>query len=410
MRLGLATCALCLALTAPCSRLRAEPGQTPAGTATQSLDRVVPGPALVRRGIFDRPYLTRAGSLVAIGGYIDLLGGYRREDGISDGFSFEARRFNVFLSSAIADFIRLTSELEFEHGTEEIALETALVDLLFHHAFNVRGGILLVPLGRFNVAHDSPIYDVIDRPLVSTRIIPATLSEIGFGVFGILYPGAHRLTYELYLVNGLGDGVLAEEGTRISSGKSGAFFEKDNNGRPALTGRLGYGSPWGLELGLSFYSATYNRFEADGETIDNDRSVTIFALDGEYQRGRWTLRGECAVALINVPDSLEPEFATEQFGFYAEVVLLLLKRSLLVFEEAALYGVSRLDYVDLNVSSKQPTGQRIGDETARWTLGLSFRPSPSTSFRVSYYHEWLTDALTNSVRAGAVQFGLASYF
>jgi pheromone shutdown-related protein TraB len=86
--------------------------------------------------------------------------------------------------------------------TEEINLETALVDVLFHTAVNLRAGILLSPIGRFNIAHDSPRYDIIERPLVSTEIIPSTLSEVGLGFFGALYPtqfdriyAGHRLDY-----------------------------------------------------------------------------------------------------------------------------------------------------------------------------------------------------------------------
>ena len=61
----------------------------------------------------------------------ELVGSYLQQVGISDGFSAEARRFNIFLTSKIADRLRLTSELEFEHGTQTIGLETAALDVLF---------------------------------------------------------------------------------------------------------------------------------------------------------------------------------------------------------------------------------------------------------------------------------------
>ena len=88
------------------------------------------------------------------------------------------------------------------------------MDLLFHHTINLRGGVLLAPLGKFNVAHDSPIYNVVDRPLVSTRIIPATLSEAGMGLFGVFYPqGSHKLTYEIY------DGIPLTERDQYGMGE-----------------------------------------------------------------------------------------------------------------------------------------------------------------------------------------------
>ncbi|MCA9671516.1 MAG: hypothetical protein KC503_38225 [Myxococcales bacterium] len=367
------------------------------------------GPSLVRRGIFDRPYLTRVGQAVAIGGYIDMLGAYQREQGI-DSFGFEARRFNIFVSSAIADFIRLTSELEFEHGTEEIALETALVDIRFHHVINLRAGVLLVPLGRFNVAHDSPIYDLVDRPLVSTRIIPATFSEIGVGLFGFLYPGRHTLTYEAYLVNGLGAGLLSADGTRISAGRSPERFAFDENSSPAVTGRIGWSSPFGLDLGVSMYAGVYNKLSEGGERVASRHVITILALDYELRWRRLTIRGEAALALIDVPPTLAPEFAEVQWGFYSEAVVKLLQRPVLVFPKLGLFAVARVDFVDLNVGTQEQSDRALGEETTRLSLGISLRPAPPTSLRLVYYHEWSTDALGNRARAGAIQLGLASYF
>ncbi|MFQ5676746.1 MAG: hypothetical protein ACE5G1_12685, partial [bacterium] len=138
-------------------------------------------------GIYDRPYIARLGGKIAIGGYAEMNSNFERKEGIEEGLSFEMRRYNIFIYSPVSDRVKLTSELEFEHGTEEIAIETALVDILFHTVINLRTGILLSPLGRFNLVHDGPRYDITDRPLVSTEIIPATLSEIGVGFYGALY-------------------------------------------------------------------------------------------------------------------------------------------------------------------------------------------------------------------------------
>lgn len=384
------------------------------GQASNQTDDKTRSTPLVRRGIYDRPYLARAGTgdyNIAIGGYLEFLGSYARDEGLSDGFSFEARRFNIFITSQVSDRVRVTSELEFEHGTEEIALETALLDLTIHRAFNLRGGILLTPLGKFNIAHDAPLYDVIDRPLVSTRIIPATLSEVGLGAFGGLYPGGrHRVGYELYLVNGLGDGVIGAEGTRLADGKSPDWFEEDNNGSPAVTGRLWYQTPltapFSLELGGSFYTGIYNTFKLDGESVDDPRWLRILALDAEFSYGLVTVRGELAYAHIDVPDGLTPLHGSSQLGLYTEAITTLYACSLGPFDRVNLAAVARLDYIDLN----RGRGPLTGDETLRVTLGPSFRPASGTAIRIMYYHEWRTDALSNPVRAGGLQLGAATYF
>lgn len=377
--------------------------------ASYSSDRILEAP-LVRGGIDDRPYLLRLGSgstNVAIGGYFDLVASYLQTGGVSDGFSAEARRFNIFITSKIADRIRLTSELEFEHGTEEISLETALADILLHHAINLRAGILLAPIGKFNIAHDSPLYDVVDRPLVSTLIIPATLSDLGGGLFGSFYPGGHKLTYEIYVVNGLQDGVIAANGTSIPGGKAGNRFEEDNNGQPSITARIGYATPprrkFQLDIGVSYYGGAYNTFMKEGRRIDDPRWLHIVAYDLETITGPVTMRGEAAYAHIDLPPGLPAVFASNQFGFYWEVVGTFLKRKLLMFDRAALAAVTRLDYVDLNLDG-------LGQKTWRLTLGLSFRPAPGTSLRAGYYHEWPTDTLNNLHNGGGIQLGIATYY
>ncbi|MCB9555714.1 MAG: hypothetical protein H6707_06385 [Deltaproteobacteria bacterium] len=391
--------------------IAAEPARRAPAARPMSTDKSWIGPIGVKRGLFDRPYLARLGSAVAIGGYIDMLGAFKQDQGISEGWSFEARRFNIFVSSAIADFVRLTSELEFEHGTEEIALETALVDLLLFHGLNLRGGILLVPIGRFNLSHDSPIYDLIDRPLVSTQIIPSTFSDVGAGLFGSFRLGRkHRIGYELYLLNGLGDGLLSTEGTRLSAGRNPTRFESDNNGSPALSGRVTYSTPLGLEVAASFYTGIYNTFRRDGQTIAAKQWATIIALDAEYERGPLVLRGEAAFAHIDVPEELVELFARRQFGLYFEGTLRVAKGALSVFDEAALYLASRIDYVDLNARRRHATGELVGEETTRLSVALSFRPVPGTSFRLVYHHSWLNDPLNNASRSAALQLGLATYF
>ncbi len=48
-------------------------------------------------GIYDRPYIYRLGGNIAIGGYAEMNSNFEREEGIEEGFSFEARRFNLFI-------------------------------------------------------------------------------------------------------------------------------------------------------------------------------------------------------------------------------------------------------------------------------------------------------------------------
>ena len=124
-------------------------------------------------GAWDKPYLARlASGRAAVGGYAEAHFRFEREEGITEELTFVPKRFNLFFHAAVSDRFRMASELEFEEGTEEILLELAILDFEVHPALTFRAGMLLTPLGKFNLAHDSPANRMTDRPLVSTQIIP----------------------------------------------------------------------------------------------------------------------------------------------------------------------------------------------------------------------------------------------
>ena len=134
--------------------------------------------------VYNRPFLTSTKVPVALGGYLEANTNYVETDGISDGFSFQARRLTVFISSTVGKKIKFLTEIELERGGREINIEFGAMDLEFHPLLNLRGGIVMNPIGAFNQNHDGPRWDFIDRPLSATTLIPSTLSNVGFGLHG----------------------------------------------------------------------------------------------------------------------------------------------------------------------------------------------------------------------------------
>jgi hypothetical protein len=367
---------------------------------------------MVQGGIYQRPFIASAGR-TAIGGYAEGNLNYFVTDGAGDGVSMELRRFNIFLFSSVGRRIRFISELEFEHGTEEIALETALVDFEINPSLVLRAGILLPPIGAFNVNHDSPRYDFVERPLVSTRIIPATLSEIGFGVHGRLAPGGLSLSYDAYLTNGLGDGVLLNTGGRtdLAAGKSEERFAEDNNGSPAFTGRVGAQDRRLGEIGLSFYGGIYNSWKIEGIAVDEKRWLSLIALDIGTDIGPLNLRGEAATARVNVPADLAELFAERQWGFHLDAVLPVWRPRIRALTDPLVSAVARVEHIDLNRGRFSSTGLPIGDETTAITAGLSFRPAAGTVLRANYRWESSRDLLRNpAAQTAGFQIGFATYF
>ena len=194
----------------------------------------------VRGGVYDKPYQTRLLGRTAIGGYAEAHARYERVDGLIEDAGFELKRFNLFTSTRVSDFVRIAAEVEIEEAGEEIKLEYAAIDVRIHQLLTVRGGMLLSPLGRFNLAHDSPLNEFTDRPLVSTEVLGVALSEPGFGVLGQAPVGRQgRLTWEAYMTNGFDDGLIVNspEGTRIPLGRGNI---EDQNSSPAFVGRLAW--------------------------------------------------------------------------------------------------------------------------------------------------------------------------
>lgn len=367
---------------------------------------------MAQDGIFDRPFIGTVSS-TSIGGYLEGNTNYFVEEGVTDGFSMELRRFNIFLFSQLSQRVRFLSELEFEHGTEEIALETALIDVQLSPGLTLRGGIVLPPIGFLNQNHDSPRWDFVDRPLVTTDIIPSTLSEVGFGVVGRAASRTLILSYDAYLTNGLGDAVVgnAVGRTDIPSGKRAESFAEDNNGSPSISGRVALRAPAMGEVGVSYYGGYYNTFELEGAPVDDRRWLGIAALDAGASIGPADFRAEVAYATIDVPAGLVELFGDAQWGAYLDIVTPLWRPRLTGYEQAVLSAGLRFEHVDYNRGTFSSTGLPIGDEVTAVVGGLSFRPSAGTVLRANYRLQSARDFLGNPAsRMAGFQIGFATYF
>lgn len=355
-------------------------------------------------GIYDKPFITRLGGRTAVGGYMDVLGSFAREAGVNEGWSFEARRFNLFTYSVLADGIVVTSEIEIEHGGEEIKLEYGLLDIEFNEALNLRGGMILSPLGKTNLVHDSPKLELVERSLMATEIIPSTLSEVGAGFFGALYPSDEsRLTYEIYAVNGFNEDVI--EGTArttISEGKN-KLFEEDNNGEPAVVGRVSFSPSFGAEIGGSFHHGSYNIFRIEGRDTDDRRTLSVVAMDFEYS-GSWiTIQSEYAAALVEIPSSLLGIFSEKQEGYYVQANLPFGQGWMPRWERSRFAFAVRYDEVDFDKNI-------TGDDHKRITLGMNFRPVQDAVLKFNYEQNWIADRENNVGRSVRFLLSLASYF
>ncbi|WP_260402670.1 MULTISPECIES: outer membrane beta-barrel protein [Aequorivita] len=366
--------------------------------------------------VFSRPSLSFEKVPVALGGYLEANTMHRIEEGITDGLSFQARRLTIFLAASISERIKFLTEIEFEDGGKEIAIEFAALDVAFHPMFNFRGGIVMNPIGAFNENHDGPKWEFVERPDVAVNMLAATQSNAGFGVYGKTYSGNWIFGYEAYLTNGFNSKIISneEDKTYLPAYKDGDnLFEENFSGKAMFSGKLAIKNRKIGELGLSYMGGAYNKFEEDGLSVEDKARVNVFAIDWNttIQTTNTYIVGEAAFVKVETPESYTPQYGNKQHGFFIDVVQAVYKNKIFEWEDATFNLAARFDYVDWNVGKFKETDTNIGDQLLAVTPGISFRPTPKTVFRINYRYQWQKDIINNPAeRAATWYMGFSSYF
>lgn len=226
-------------------------------------------------------YRTERG--LSIGGYGEVIYQHfdeNRDDGVAANRSdqFDLLRAVLYFGYKWSDRWLLNTEIEYEHaGAGEVWVEFAYIDYLWRPEVNLRGGLLLVPMGFLNELHEPTVFLGATRPDIERVILPTTWRENGFGLFGEVGP----LTYRTYVVNGL----------RGAGFTSGGLRGGRQRGRQALAedfgwvGRLDFTGVPGLLVGGSAYigGSGQDLKTASGEDI----GVGTTLLEGHLEwRGR----------------------------------------------------------------------------------------------------------------------------
>ena len=405
------------------------------------------------RLVYAKPFV--AAPKAVVGGYMDIQFRSQRMGSIEAGAgrpgvtnNFDQQRFVPFIYADVTEHVKFASELEIEHGIREssenqieMGLEFAFIDYLVNEPFNIRAGILLVPIGKFNLLHDSPLNDLTDRPLVSQFIIPSTMSETGAGFYGSFYPGrTSKMDYELYVTTGpcgygsAGNPLVNEaDGTRdgrqrTCAGHDGADI---NNGK-AVVGRLAYSPMLGVEVAGSSY---YGNANQNGSSYN---PLNITAIDWTFQRGPFELIGEAAWAYARgnsravqgnsigfapgslltgiggnsgigiPPQRMNGYYIQGNYHFMPEFLTKLSPRRF--GPGSTLTAVIRYDRVNTNLDDSNNTGGFGNLEQV--SFGLNYRPIEDAVFKVSYqYQPMAFNPNTNQrIHDAALVISAATYF
>ena len=329
--------------------------------------------------------------------------------------TFDQHRFILNVGTQLHDRLRFYSELEFEHGANieaegsgeaelsiedsdgdgvisaseasgvpvefessngrggEVSVEQAWMQYDINHNLGIRGGAVLVPVGRYNLYHDDDLSNLTDRPMVVRRVIPSTWTDAGVGLVANYEIGESVLTGEAYLLQGLNDEFSAGAGGLRDAR---ANLESDSNNNKAVAGRVALRPSIGQELGLSGYYGSYD---------DSGSYVGAGAFDWNLTWSDFKLSGEAALFSIEdgvnadgdrVPKSLGGLYSELGYSFwFDELRDTFLGKS---FSDPKFIASFRFNYADID--------RRDADslEGEGYVIGLAYRPEPSFVFKTEY--------------------------
>lgn len=418
------------------------------------------------------------GNTVQIGGY----GSFRFESNniaagprfgdlppVQRGFNaFDFRRFVMTLDATPSDRLRFYTELEFErfndlelertaipenqgvsnragvrfiegiegHNGGEISLEQAWMQYDISKSLGLRMGVILPPVGRFNIHHDDDYWDLPRRPLVDRGgpVLPvaAAWRELGAGLVGNIPLGQGYLDYQIYGVGGATLDFSMENTVSLRQGRnllelepeisfaSGAF--NGTNPTDSLAWRVAVSPRLGSEIAFSGYHGKYTP-----GYLNVDSSINSLGLDGKLTLGRFEAEGEfvytnfgrmeavlrdIATQAVNaagenegaLDTEVDSEFAgpftNQRYGYWLDLKYRFWPRFLSGtflgrgFENPQLIPIVRLERIWFNdfVQEFSFALGRIQDfdkedmEQQRISLGLSYRPTVSVAFTAAWEH------------------------
>ncbi len=385
--------------------------------------------------IYAKPFLSVPKA--TLGGYVDAMYNIMSRQNLDNPSrnSFGQQRLVPFIYADITDRVKFAAELEFERGATNapqtgdgsMSVEFAQIDYLVDEKINIRAGLLLMPVGKFNLLHDSPLNDLVDRPMVSRIIIPSTWFEAGAGIYGTLYPTSQsKVDYELYAVNGMSQtaGAITDLGVRNARGS----VSRDRDDSKNIVGRLAFSPMLGIEIAGSGY---YGQYKPSAGTTASG-SIGIYAVDWTLQRGPFELIGEAAWSRITNNNATgiaaTPIGPAGMFGYYVQgnyhfMPEFLKRLAPSHFSDASTFTATiRWEQVDTDTDNRTiVNGAGNRRELDRVTVGLNFRPIEDTVFKINYQHNTQNGAtgLTPAGDLGAagsrmdgdgVLFQAATYF
>lgn len=329
--------------------------------------------------------LLKDGKLV-IGGYGEIHYNQPLSSDLRKNGKMDVHRMVMLFGYNFNKKTQFFTELEFEH-VKEVYVEQAFLQYKLNNSINLRGGLMLVPMGIINEYHEPTTFNGVERPLIDEYIAPTTWREIGFGITGNVLPAS--IKYQAYVMNGFN----GYDGTAHLSGKNGLRKGRQKGAEsfissPNFSGKVEYFGIRGLNIGLSGYFGKTQSTLFDGISKNDDTAlaiadssvigVSMIGLDTRYNLKGLQLRGQFYYSHLsnseqyNVftakSDGTLNDVGSSMIGCYAEVGYNVL-RSLKTEKE--LIPFVRYEFINTHNSVENNISKNIAYQKNAVTTGLT---------------------------------------
>ncbi len=332
---------------------------------------------------------------LSIGGYGEAMySSYvnPRGNNVTNKDSADMERAVIYLGYKFNDWIVLNNEFEFEHATTgegseekgEVSVEFSQLDFLLDRKYNIRTGLMLMPMGFINEMHEPTTYHGNHRPDTERYIIPSTWREMGAGLFGEILPGVQ---YRMYGVTSLNAQGFSNSG--IVEGRQGGSNAKAEDF--AFTGRLDY-SPSQIP-GFLIGAATFLGNSGQKDITFDNKNYNVFTqlYEGHIQYKHRGLELRALGAWSHIADTafLNPSLGSagpigkESFGTYAEAAYDIMPH---LWKDSSQYLAPFFRVERYNTLAVVAKGfdNSVGLDRWIYQAGLSYKPIPNIVIKADY--------------------------
>lgn len=345
---------------------------------------------------------------VTIGGYGEIT--YNQPE--SGNGELDVQRLVLLLGYKFSDKVQFVTEIEFEH-VKEVFVEQAFVNYNVADNFNIRGGLMLVPMGIVNEYHEPTTFNGTERPSVDNVIVPTTWREVGIGVNGRL-PNLN-LGYQAYIFNGFKSSNTDGEGgiSGILKGSNGLRSGRQKGARstmssPTFASKVDYYGLPGLRLGVSGYfgkTQTEDGLESiDGSTI----GINMLGVDARYTYQRFSARGQFIYASLSDTEAYNnatgKDLGSALQGWYVEAAFNLLPQH----NKQKLVAFTRYENYNTHTDVAGNLTKNDAYDRTDITIGLSYHIAPGVVVKGDY--QFRDNALPGDAVKDRLNFGIGVWF